>query len=261
MARYSSDGSLDTTFDVDGKTTALIGTSSSFANAVLVQNNGKIIITGGDFNTATTSFHSALVRFTSSGTLDTSFDGDGIVVSSFSTGYDFVRGAAFAPDGRIVVAGGADVATGSDFFVARYLLEPLVQAPSDLDSSFGINGKTTTEFFNEPNSRDEFVSASAVQADGKVVVVGNDKVARFNADGTPDLDFGDSAVAKFSGTATSVLIRADGTIFVAGYRYLTNTNGTQTGYFVLSKYDSSGSTNVTGDTLASRDTTPMARRT
>lgn len=252
VARYSSNGSLDPTFDVDGKITTSIGTLNNFARAVSVQSNGRIVVAGGYFDTTAVEFNTALVRYTANGSLDTTFDGDGIVISSFSTSDDFVRGSALAPDGSIVVAGGANVATGTDFFVARYLTEPLAQAPSDLDSSFGANGKTTTEFFNEPNSRDEFVTSSAIQADGKVVVVGNDKVARFNADGTPDLDFGDSAVAKFSGTATSVLIRADGQIFVAGYRYLTNTNGSQTGYFVLSLYGSSGTTNVTGDVLTQR---------
>jgi len=252
VARYFSDGSLDTAFDVDGRVTTSIGTKNDFARAVSVQSNGRIVVAGGYFDAIAVRFHSALVRYAANGSLDTTFDGDGIVVSSFSTTYDFVSGTAIAPDGSIVVAGGADVITGTDFFVARYLTEPLAQAPSDLDSSFGANGKTTTEFFNEPNSQDEFVTASAVQADGKVVVVGNDQVARFNADGTPDLDFGDSAVAKFSGTATSLLIRADGAIFVAGYRYLTNTNGTQTGLFVLSGYGPSGTTNVPGDVLTQR---------
>jgi len=46
LARYNSDGSLDTSFDTDGKVTAPIGTSNDVGNAVAIQADGKIVVAG-----------------------------------------------------------------------------------------------------------------------------------------------------------------------------------------------------------------------
>ena len=67
---------------------------------------------------------------------------------------------AVQTDGKIVVAGSSD--QGGNFAVARY------NADGSLDSSFGTGGKQTIDF---GSSYDEGYGV-AVQADGKIVVVG-----------------------------------------------------------------------------------------
>ena len=47
LARYNSDGSLDTSFDGDGKVTTAIGAGHDGATAVAVQADGKIVAAGG----------------------------------------------------------------------------------------------------------------------------------------------------------------------------------------------------------------------
>ena len=79
LVRYNADGSLDTSFDSDGKVTTSIGTSD-FASAVAIQPDGKIVAAGNSYNGSDSEF--ALVRYKPDGSLDTSFDGDGKVTTS-----------------------------------------------------------------------------------------------------------------------------------------------------------------------------------
>ena len=77
VARYNTDGSLDTSFDGDGKIVTQIG-SSSGAFSVAIQMDGKIVAAGFS-NVSLSSYDFTLVRYNSDGSLDTLFDGDGIV--------------------------------------------------------------------------------------------------------------------------------------------------------------------------------------
>ncbi len=257
ISRYNVNGSLDSTWDGDGKVITAIGTSNNAAHSIAVQSNGRVVIGGLYFNTSSVRFESALIRYNSNGALDSNFGVGGIATPSLGVaGSDNqIAGIVLDTEGRIIASGSAQSDRGNrDFVVARFTGDAVIQSAGDLDTTFGNGGKTTTEFFAEPNSRDEYGTASVVQPDGKTIVVGGSQVARFNVDGTPDLTFGDSAVAKFSGTATDVVLRSDGSVFVAGYRYVTNVDGSQTGYFALSAYNSDGTYKVSfsSDLVTSR---------
>ena len=70
-ARLNTDGTLDTSFSSDGKLTANLGGTDSI-RAVEVDANGKIVVAGKAANDFFVS------RYTTSGSLDTSFSSDGI---------------------------------------------------------------------------------------------------------------------------------------------------------------------------------------
>ena len=78
VARYTADGSLDTGFSVDGKLTTEFGQQGS-ASAVAVQADGKIVVGGGG------GFKGALARYSSDGSLDSGFDGDGKLTTTFGS--------------------------------------------------------------------------------------------------------------------------------------------------------------------------------
>jgi uncharacterized delta-60 repeat protein len=114
VARYNTNGSLDTTFDGDGKVTTVLSTSTNEAEAVAIQSDGKLVVAGsnnGDF---------AVVRYNGNGSLDTTFDGDGIVTTAISTSDDRANGVALQSDGKIVVAGSTYNGSDFDFALARY---------------------------------------------------------------------------------------------------------------------------------------------
>ena len=155
------------------------------------------------------------------GDVDLNFDGDGKVLTDFSSaGLAVARPFAMAiqTDGKLVVAGEAFPGSHSDFILARY------NANGSLDTAFGNGGKVTTDF-----GGDESAKGMALQADGKIVAVGKSGtvsgvaflLARYNADGSLDTTFGTGGkVTTDFGTAdgaNAVALQDDGEIVVAGF--------------------------------------------
>jgi uncharacterized delta-60 repeat protein len=119
VARYNSDGTLDTTFNGTGMATSALGKESR-ANSVVLQTDGKIVVAGLSAAGSKTSF--ALARYNADGTLDPTFNGTGKVVTAMGDkrGSNYGgSGLALQTDGKIVVVGYCF--TGSkNFAVARY---------------------------------------------------------------------------------------------------------------------------------------------
>ena len=157
LARYNEDGSLDTSFDGDGKVTTDFG-KSSVAFSMALQADGKIVVAGYVFGGGQTDF--ALARYNSDGTLDTSFDGDGKLTTDFGTSFDVSTSLALQADGKIVVVGYAGDNNNIHFALARY------NEDGSLDTSFDGDGKLTTDI-------EGYTESVALQADGKIVVIGN----------------------------------------------------------------------------------------
>jgi uncharacterized delta-60 repeat protein len=249
VMRYNADGSLDTSFNGTGKVTTDIGTSSAdFVGSVTVQADGKIVVVGDSDpanlgldlrNGHTADF--AIARYNADGTLDTTFNGTGTLVTDIGAGStDNAESAIVQTDGKIVVAG----FSGSDFAVARY------KADGSLDTGFNGTGKVVTDV-----SASSFDGAYgiAVQGDGKIVVVGSSyaggtdrfAVIRYNTDGSLDTDFGGTgkvvtAVGTFNSIGISVEIQADGKIVVAGATY-----GSGPGDAAIVRYNADGSLDTT----------------
>ncbi|MEZ5436096.1 MAG: delta-60 repeat domain-containing protein [Pseudomonadales bacterium] len=69
LVRYNEDGSLDTSFDGDGKVTTAIGAGDDYGRSVIQQADGKLVVAGYSENGGNYDF--ALVRCESSGQLTT----------------------------------------------------------------------------------------------------------------------------------------------------------------------------------------------
>jgi uncharacterized delta-60 repeat protein len=140
LARYNADGSLDTTFDGDGKVTTAIGSNEDRASALALQRDGKLVAAGWSYNGSNYDF--ALVRYNENGSLDTSFGAGGKVTTALGPNHDLSFALARQPDGKLVAGGfsesPADVP--NTFILARY------QANGSLDSSFGAAGSVRTAF-------------------------------------------------------------------------------------------------------------------
>ena len=205
LARYNTDGSLDTGFGTGGIVTA----PSGAANAVAIQSDGKIVAAGSS------STYFALVRYNTDGSLDTSFGTNGIV-TTLSGGAGAV---AIQSDGKIVAVGSSSL--------VRY------NTDGRLDTSFGTNGIVTTP----PGT-----ASVAVQADGKIVAAWSSSsgssgfaLERYNTDGSLDASFGTNGiVTTLSGGASAVAIQSDGMIVAAG-------SSTYPSDFTLARYSTGGS--------------------
>ncbi|PYE47935.1 beta strand repeat-containing protein, partial [Deinococcus yavapaiensis] len=160
LVRYNSNGSLDTTFGSGGKVTTPVGTSQDYANALVVQPDGKLVAAGYAFNGSNDDF--ALVRYTTSGSLDTTFGSSGKVTTGFGSGSDTALALALQPDGKLVAAGLTSNGSNNDFALARYTTS------GSLDTTFGSSGKVTTAI----GSGNDGALALALQPDGKLVAAG-----------------------------------------------------------------------------------------
>ncbi len=234
VVRYNTDGSLDTSFGVGGKVSTDLESSSDYAYGVAIQSDGKIVVTGSRSKSPAYDF--AVVRYNSDGSLDTSFGGDGKVITDVAGSTDKgIGGVVLQPDGKIVVAGSANNGSDDDVAVVRY------NTDGSLDTSFDGDGKVTTAI----GSATDVGYSVALQSDGKIVVGGVSSsdfaVVRYNTDGSLDTSFdGDgkvtTAVGPGSDTGYSVALQPDGKIVVAG----SASNGSNSD-FALVRYNADGS--------------------
>jgi uncharacterized delta-60 repeat protein len=219
VVRYNTDGSLDTTFSSDGKVTTAIGSSNDNANSVVLQSDGKIVVAGVSFG----SFEVfAVVRYTSTGSEDATFSGDGKVTTAIGSSQDQARSVVLQSDGKIVAAGFSDNGSNYDFAVVRY------NTDGSLDTTFSDDGKLITAV----GLGTDLANSVVLQSDGKIVAAGYSynvssedfAVVRYNTDGSLDTTFsGDGIVTTAVGAGSdfgySVAMQSDGKIVTAGYSY------------------------------------------
>lgn len=230
MARYGSDGSLDTGFGVGGEVPILFfGTSNDGTRAVALQSDGKIVVAGVARPRTSNDF--AVARFNVDGTIDSSLGEDGKAYVDFLGGHDEATSVLVLPDGRLLLTGfAADAMNNVDFAAA--VLSP----DGELDPSFGTNGGVVVDVAGELDR----AYAAALQPDGKLVIAGEVRadrgdpgdvgVVRLDADGTLDTTFGtggkvhidyadsdssDGDPGDFD-TASDIALQPDGKIVIAG---------------------------------------------
>ena len=219
-----------------GKLMSPIGTRGDNANALALQPDGKIVVTGYCLNVSATAVDFCLVRYSALGALDTSFGSGGIVTTAVGDGQ--ARALALQPGGKIIAAGTCWNGSNNDFCLARYT------AAGALDTSFGSGGKVITPF----GSSTGFANAVALQPDGKIVVAGycsngsdNDFcLARYTPLGALDTGFGSggkviTAMGIGNDSAAAVALQPDGKIVLAGTCY----NGSNDD-FCLARYTAAG---------------------
>lgn len=142
-----------------------------------------------------------------------SFAIGGTALTDLTGGVEFSRKVLIQPDGKFIVGGSWTPDGGTDaFLVSRF------NADGTLDTTFGSGGYTLVDiFFND------FCEGMALQADGKILLTGADRLIRFNSDGTLDTSFNGSGYLftefDFFGSSRSVAVQSDGKIVVGGFAY------------------------------------------
>jgi len=181
ITRYNANGSLDDTFGLSGQAACTCS-----ATAIALQSDGKLVVAGSVTTALATVVNSygitsannetgfGLVRYNTNGTIDTTFSHGG-VATGFGSNFPAGAGLAVAiqSNGDIVAAGQAGVGNGNGFD-SQYLSSSFALArftsAGKLDSTFGQAGTVLTALGSNNVS---FVSALAIQSDGKIVAAGN----------------------------------------------------------------------------------------
>lgn len=255
LALFNENGFLDTSFSDTGLLTYYGGAANYLIKDALVQADGKILVAGHikENRNLPGDYSGFIARLLPDGSLDATFSGDGIVVDPMMMG---VAGLAIQPDGKIVIAGSSQFS----FVVSRYLEN------GSLDSAFGTGGTARQTFETKSSGGGVGAADIALQADGKIVVVGSVlsgpttdfTVVRFNSNGRIDTTFSGDGIARadFGATnddAAAVVIDSQGRIVVSGHAILPSENyyGDPNFFiqgnvdFALARFDTSGNLDTT----------------
>lgn len=157
LLRFNSNGTLDNSFGTNGKVVTQIGNYDG-ARDILLQSDGKIVITGGTNNPSPKMY---LARYDSNGTLDATFGIGGKVIGSFVNTHTS-NTSLLLEDGKILVGGYENTGGIADFVLYRF------NADGSLDTSFGTNGS----FITSLGSGSDEIRSIALQNDGKIVAAG-----------------------------------------------------------------------------------------
>ena len=212
--RYLSNGSLDTTFGVNGKvSTEFLGRTAG-AVGIVEQIDERVILGGPCSDSQGAAF--CVLRYRQDGTLDESF-GTGGMVSHVPAFYNNAQALTLQSDGKIVLAGWCNF----QFCAQRY------RSDGSVDVGFGFGGLISARFGGYTGSS---VTSVVAQVDGRLILAGDcfnglDHdfcMLRYNADGSPDTSFGiNGIVVKAVGntdiTRFTVIQQPDKKIVVAGH--------------------------------------------
>lgn len=249
LVRYTSTGSVDNSFNGNGKVTTSFGNQSEVFS-IAIQIDGKIVAGGYMYNDSTIQF--ALARYNTDGTLDDNFGNNGKITTAIGNVDDEIKSISIQADGKILAVGYSNASIDNNDYlpqiaVARYNIN------GSLDSSFDNDGILTTSLGTY-----DVAYSSAIQTDGKIIVIGTHSsgmnyqflIVRYNIDGSLDSTFDNdgiltTAISSYYDVAYAVKIDNNGKIIVAGTAALGN-NYDSYG-FVIARYNADGSLDGTFD--------------
>jgi uncharacterized delta-60 repeat protein len=193
IARLTSGGTLDQTFDIPGAASTIF--------SMAFQSDGKLIVAGqfASFNNDTN--HAGIVRLNADGNLDSNFNPSPLVAP-----FPFIRSFAIQPDGKIVILGGFVSING----YTRHNIARL-NADGSLDLTFSAPLGATV------NSADSV----ALTPDGKIFVACyqggyNAGIFRLNSDGSTDAGFTPISVMIYAFEIKRLLFQPDGKLLTCG---------------------------------------------
>jgi uncharacterized delta-60 repeat protein len=206
VARYNSDGSLDTTLNSSGKIITVIGTASWAYSVAIQPNDNKLVVAGftDDMDADLNTFRGfAVVRYNSNGSLDTGFGSNGQQIIYFDPAikYDTGQGVAIDSLGRIIVAGNTMDASYSTEIPAAVRLCPdgvLDNGTHCGGDNFGSGGRLTLPI---GSGNAAFRAVAVRSTDGNLVVAGRSLANGVNAFTLALLDGGLPTGHTISGNA------------------------------------------------------------
>lgn len=229
VVRYHPDGSLDTSFDSDGIKTIDLGRATQ-GNAIAIQTSlttAPRIVVAGSTVVPGTYDDFAIVCLNLDGSLDFTFDNDGVALTDFEGSFDQAVAVSIQYSGatptRIIAAGHATINSDLDFAVTRYFMN------GALDLTFDGDGRNSLPVGPSGVAVGEDYASGMARSFGRIVVVGSTEqrfgacgIARFTVDGLVDTSFdSDGKIVQDAGSAenggTAAVVQPDGRIVSAGF--------------------------------------------
>ncbi|HEV7620415.1 MAG TPA: T9SS type A sorting domain-containing protein [Flavisolibacter sp.] len=200
VAKFDTTGNLDASFNAGGTPGKVLTATNAKANeaySVALQPNGKIVVAGNRISASGTFKEFLVVRYTSTGTLDATFNGSGIVSTKINaSGDDYANSVALQTNGMIVAAGASNNGSTNRFAVARYDSTGVLDAGFNDATNSPVPGVVVTTI-----GVNDVAYIVALQADNRILVAGSTQspvnntndfgVVRYKFNGTIDSTFND----------------------------------------------------------------------
>jgi len=177
-----------------------------------------------------------ILRYNSDGNIDNTFGTSGIVTANFDNRWDTGYSVAIQSDGKILLAGTAEVTSSNmDFACIR------LNTDGTFDNTFGTSGKVNINVYDI----NDYCYSVLIQTDNKILMGGATSnsfaLARLNTDGSIDYSFDSDGkvITTFASNYTeinSMALQNDGKILIAGNGNLWN-GFTYTYDFTVARYD------------------------
>lgn len=263
LLRLNPNGTLDSTFGTNGLTLTDFNTRDDYAQALTVQADGKIVVSGTSQDTIDFYNLPTVARFTENGYLDSTFGGNGFIQIPALYIDNELTSIAVQGDGKIVTAGHYEnTFTGSsdfDVFVMR------LDTNGFPDLSFGTDGVVITPV----NGGIDDAFGMELDTSGNIIVAGfttmpftltlNMILLKYDTNGNLDAGFGNSGIVQYSDSLNNVAndlkIQSDNKIVVGG-SYGSIFSGSQ--FIILWRYHSDGTIDSTFGTNGIVKTTVLS---
>lgn len=192
IARFMTNGNVDVTFGVAGITTVDFIGKNDFANALIIQPDGTILVAGA--MTSPYLQKIGLVRLTAAGMLDPGFGTGGKVVATFQGTSDSAYAILRQADGKFIVGGHS--------YASRYFGLARFNSDGTYDNTFANGGKRWDYLLGTYKD----MRSIAFGPDGKITAFGwalnistgyDLLIARYTANGQLDTSFGAQGVSKY----------------------------------------------------------------
>ncbi|MBV9963977.1 MAG: T9SS type A sorting domain-containing protein [Parafilimonas sp.] len=237
ILRYLPNGILDNSFGINGKKVVSFGYNYQEAHGVIIQPDGKIVVTGhGSDGLINSDYDILTVRLKSTGEIDSSFGNNGKVITDFGKDEN-ANTICLQTNNKIVIGGSYN---NSDFLTLR------LKANGVLDSTYGTNGKVISNLGDL-----SYITSVAIQSNGKIIAggtrgTGNSvfAIARYNTNGTKDTTFGSQGFVytdygNNSDQVSKVVVQPDQKIVAVGGTGLYY--DTKHEYIAVARYKTNGS--------------------
>ncbi|WP_298224725.1 T9SS type A sorting domain-containing protein [Flavobacterium sp.] len=265
IARYNTDGSLDTGFGTGGVVFTPLMTESGGNRIIKLLADGKILVTSArSVSNNTNFFDFATMRYNADGSVDTTFGTNGMVQTDINGSGNYANAIDVQSDGKIIVAGSTYLNSNTNVgtTLVRYSVD------GQIDTTFGTDGKVILNLL-APNTS-QFLWDIKILADDSILLgvtttafetletLRNIAILKISSNGAPDLTFGTNGAVVTDFGAKDILYAIDefqGAIYMAGYsQYPNNT-------MILSKYLPNGTLDTTfgidGKVKTNKDATSL----
>lgn len=237
VARVSTDGTLDTSFGTNGFTVLAPAFGSAAINSVVVYEDDSFLVSGTETVQNTTNYSLKLIKFTSTGLVDTSFGNQGILVPNFDFESNLGGKIKIQTDGKIIIGGTSKISENNTLIEKTYFSR--LNVNGTLDTFFGTNGVLFLEdnyslkdFIIDNNNEIIFIGNTNTNAQG---TNGDVYISKYNNLGLLDSSFGNNgrtvvSVNSFAEYANTITKQSDGKFLLGGSYF--NSSSTTDGLIV-----------------------------